>query len=182
MTPDIRELRLEVLNDTISVENFSCNKKPESHHLETFLKEDALDNQHKKITVTYVALTKDDEPVGYFSLACGSIDGKNLSKKQKSHLPGRERYPAIYIGRFAVADIHQDKGIGRWLMDNLFARAIHISAELGCRYIIVQSKPTSTGFYEKKFGFIRAIELKNGCVLYYKNMITLTQEKILEHS
>ncbi|MGB7787183.1 GNAT family N-acetyltransferase, partial [Methanoregula sp.] len=163
----------KVLDDTVSVENFSCNKKPESDQLENFLKVHALDNQHKQLTVTYVALTEDDNPIAFFSIACASIAVNNLEKKQTSNLPGRDRYPAIYIGRFAVDDKYQNQGVGVWLMEQLFARAINISFDVGCRYLIVQSKQTAKTFYEKKFGFSHAKDLDNGHILYYKNMITL---------
>ena len=62
------------------------------------------------------------------------------------------------------------------MMEQLFAKAIHVSEEVGCRYIIVQSKPSAKGFYEKKFGFVRSKEMKNGSTMYYKSMITLTHD------
>src|SRR5208282_3958505 len=63
-------------------------------------------------------------------------------------------------------------------LEQLFARAINISFDVGCRYLIVQSKQTAKTFYEKKFGFSHAKDLDNGHVLYYKNMITLTKDYI----
>jgi GNAT superfamily N-acetyltransferase len=176
MTQKPRKLRLVLLDDTINVEKFSCNAKPNSVALETFFQKNALDNQHKKITITYVTLGKYNEPVGFFSIACGSIHMGNLPKKQKSHIPVRDRYPALYIARFAVADKYQNTGVGTWMMEQLFAKAIHVSEEVGCRYIIVQSKPSAKGFYEKKFGFVRSKEMKNGSTMYYKSMITLTHD------
>ena len=173
-----RELHLVLLDDTIRVEDFSCHAEQESIPLETFFRKDALDNQHKRITVTYVAVTKDDEPIGFFSIACGSIRADNLPERQTSHMPVRKRYPALYIGRLAVADNYRNRGVGTWMMEQLFARAIHLSREIGCRYIIVQSKPLAKDFYEKHFRFIRAREMDNGSTLYYKNMNTLSNEFI----
>jgi|GEM_PF-1018713 len=173
-------LRLETLDDTIEINDFKCRKKPGSRALEFFLKQHALDNLHTQLSITYVGMTEDNRVVGFFSLACGSINSDNVERHQKRSLIVRIRYPAIYIGRFAVDDRYQNRGVGKWLMTQVFAKSIHISTHIGCRFIMVQSKPTSASFYEEKFGFIRAQNLKNGNILLYKNILPIISDHLVQ--
>ncbi len=41
------------------------------------------------------------------------------------------------------------QGIGRFMLLAAIGKAISISNDIGCRYITVDSKPESMGFYEK---------------------------------
>lgn len=61
-------------------------------------------------------------------------------------------------------------------MDYVYAIAIRLSEIIGCRYLIVESKSTSTWFYEDTCNFVRIRELDGGNVLFYKNVVTLTGE------
>jgi ribosomal protein S18 acetylase RimI-like enzyme len=49
----------------------------------------------------------------------------------------------------AVDKTFERRGIGRFLMLAAICMAIYISSMIGCRYITVDSKPESVGFYEK---------------------------------
>ena len=80
------------------------------------------------------------------------------------------------IGKLAVDDRNQQVGLGTLLMDYVYAITIRLSGIAGCRYLIVESKPTSTWFYEEKCNFIRVRELEGGNVLFYKNVLTLTAD------
>lgn len=59
-------------------------------------------------------------------------------------------YPAIKVGRLAVAKAHQSKGIGRTLMDRIVRHAL--SQQVACRLIILNARPDSIEFYQK-YGF-----------------------------
>ena len=117
-----------------------------------------------------------DVPIGYFSLACASIDLTDLNPDEKDGCPLYDRYPAIIIGKFAVDDRYQQQGVGPWMMEHLYAIIIRLMELVGCRYIIVESKPASVGFYEDRCRFVNAKTLDNGNVLLYKNAITITKE------
>ncbi len=51
--------------------------------------------------------------------------------------------------RLAVDGEFERKGIGRFLLLAAMGIAIEVSSKIGCRYITVDSKSESTGFYEK---------------------------------
>lgn len=62
------------------------------------------------------------------------------------------RYPSIKIARLAVEEKFEGCGIGRFLLFWATGKVYQLSNEVGCRYITLDSKQESLGFYEK-FGF-----------------------------
>ncbi|MDD1724360.1 MAG: GNAT family N-acetyltransferase [Methanospirillum sp.] len=166
------------LSDSILINEFCCANKEGSLPLQNFLKRHAHDNQKRKLSITWILVQKSDPsiPLGYFSLACASIDVEDLNAGDTKGCPKYERFPALLIGKFAIDDRYHGKGLGTQLMDYVYALTIKLSENTGCRYLIVESKPTSAWFYEEKCNFIRVRELDGGNILFYKNVITLLSE------
>jgi GNAT superfamily N-acetyltransferase len=69
---------------------------------------------------------------------------------------GAERWeyqPAIRIARLACCDGHRDKKIGRQLVETAIGIVLlSIVPNAGCRFLILDAKPTSIGFY-RHMGF-----------------------------
>lgn len=61
-----------------------------------------------------------------------------------------EVYPAMKIGRIAVHQSYQNKGIGRLILDRIVKVAL--SQQVACRLIILNARPNSIPFYQK-YGF-----------------------------
>ena len=60
-----------------------------------------------------------------------------------------QKYPAIKIARMAVDEKLSGAGVGRYLLLAAVGKVHHLSLEVGCRYITVDSKREAVGFYEK---------------------------------
>lgn len=108
-----------------------------------FLIEDALDNQNKKISVTYLWFLKDSqELVGYISLLNDRI---NLEENLKDYFKSKgvlyKSLPALKIGRLAVDDRFLRRGLGTLMI--AFATKIAeriFLAYSGCRFITLDAK------------------------------------------
>jgi len=72
-----------------------------------------------------------------------------------------KEYPAIKIARLAVDKKYERRGVGRFLLLVAVGKALKISDEVGCRFITVDSKQGSIGFYEKRGGFELVKKHKN---------------------
>jgi GNAT superfamily N-acetyltransferase len=157
------ELTIVPLNEHHNLLLFNCS----SLELNDFLKNDALADQNNLITRTSLCFWK-DELTGYVALVADTIEAKAV-------IDGIERYkyskyPAIKIARLAVDSRFERRGIGIYLVKIVMGQALSICSSIGCRYILVDSKEESTGFYEK-YGFkIAEINKKKDFTPMYLNM------------
>src|SRR3989344_9507362 len=151
---DAEEIRIEKRSKEHDIKGFQSYEG----ELVKFLQEDALDNQDKKISVTYLLFLKEtNELIGYFTLLNDKI---NLEGDLKEYFNDKGVFyhslPALKIGRLAVDDRFLRRGIGTLMIDYIIRRAKLISVKIaGCRFITVDAKRNqetgkdSLTFYQK---------------------------------
>lgn len=133
--------------------------------LKIFLQRDAWQFHEENIAKTFVLVDSTEVGAriyGYVSLTCSAIE---LDGEQKPQEPVRANayptYPAVKIVRLAIDKEIQRKGYGEVLMAWTIAHVTDkIMPNAGCRFLIVDSKKESIGFYEKS-GFILVNSAEN---------------------
>ena len=144
MDKDILQIR-RLGNESNSVlESFHCKDVP----LNNFLRRKAKKHQKEMLSVTYL-LYFNEEIVGYYSLSADTIlaTEKELTKFPKGKT--YKTYPAIKIGRLAIAEKYSRQNIGSWLLDAVKFKYANEPQSIGIRYLVVDSLAGSTIFYEK---------------------------------
>jgi GNAT superfamily N-acetyltransferase len=116
--------------------------------LNDFLKNDALLDQEWMVSKTYLCCWK-KSIAGYITLVTDTLEVKVIDEDDGIKGYPYHKYPCVRIARLAVDKIFERKGIGRFLMLAAIGLALDVSGLIGCRYITVDSKPESIGFYEK---------------------------------
>jgi ribosomal protein S18 acetylase RimI-like enzyme len=137
------ELIIKPLNEKCDLSFFSCT----DIDLNDFLKNDALDDQKYMISKTNLCFWK-NKLVGFVALATDTIGTKEVVTDGNEHNK-YSKYPGVKIARLAVDSMFERKGIGTHLLFAAIGKAQSISDSVGCRYILVDSKNESIGFYEK---------------------------------
>ncbi|CAN0568320.1 unnamed protein product [Ectocarpus sp. 12 AP-2014] len=127
----------------------------EDKPLVQFIRRTAKKSAAANLTQTYV-IKESGSPcvLAYISLMCAEI---RLDKQYEiDDKVGANRYeyqPAVRIARLAVCDVCQKKGWGRKLVEFVIGIVlISIQPHAGCRFLILDAKRKSVGFY-KKLGF-----------------------------
>lgn len=144
--PD-KELKIMPLTERRDCSSFSCK----SAELNDFLKNDSLKDQECMVSRTYLCCWNKNI-VGYLALVADTLEVEAIDECDKIAGYLYHRYPAVKIARLAVHQDYGRIGIGKFMLLTTIGKAIAISNEIGCRYITVDSKPESIGFY-KKHGF-----------------------------
>mgnify|MGYP001617923974 CR=1 FL=1 len=142
------EVRVEKLRKDHDITDF------QSYEIELvkFLQEDALDNQEKRISITYLWFLKEtNELIGYFTLLNDKITLKgNLEKFFKDKNINYSTLPSLKIARLAVDNRFLQRGIGTLMIEYIIRRAKFISIRIaGCRFVTVDAKKNSIPFYLK---------------------------------
>jgi GNAT superfamily N-acetyltransferase len=144
----LREIRLGDKTDKLSLGSESFVP------LKAFLEKDAWQFHEENIAKTFVYVDSSETGArvyGYVSLTCSAIE---LEDEQKPTNPQRaanySAYPAVKIVRLAIDKSKRGQGYGKQLLDWAIAHVTDkIMPNVGCRFLIVDSKKESIGFYEK---------------------------------
>ncbi|MEW5896996.1 MAG: GNAT family N-acetyltransferase [Nanoarchaeota archaeon] len=170
----LEEIKIEIITEESDVKNFKSYEK----ELLDFLNEDALDNQQKKISTTYLWFYKPrNELVGYVTVLADAI---NLQGELKEYFRQAGIFyrslPALKIGRLCVSDNYLGRGIGTLMIEFTILLAENIGKDIGLRFITTDAKRNpspqrdSIHFY-KKFGFEILKQREKGTLPLYKDLI-----------
>ena len=120
--------RLEKRHDR---SGFDCGKEI----LNDWLKLRATQFDRKDLSRTYVLTAVDESVVlGYYALSTHRIEYETLSPEGTKGLP-RMNVPVVLLGRLAVDQTEQGKGLGRLLLVDALKRSMKISDQIGIRAV-----------------------------------------------
>lgn len=145
------DLSIDPFRETARVRKFSSGRKD----LDDFLNTDEVERYEKENAgKTFVVYHRHGgEPVGYYTI---SMDGLRREYWETTGpdfadtlWQDVEVIPAIKIGRLAVAERWQRKGIGHILLRIIAAHAKRLRRHVGLRLLILEAYPDVTKFYEK---------------------------------
>ena len=170
----LEDLHIEIINQNHNLHNFQ-SYEPD---LLDFLIEDALENQKKQVSITYLWFLKSTrELVAYVTVLADAINLQNEMKqyfKQKG-IPYKS-LPALKIGRLCVSDCYLGRGVGTLMIEFVLVLAQKIGKEIGVRFITTDAKRNadpkrdSLHFY-KKLGFEVLKPREKGTMPMYKDLL-----------
>lgn len=124
--------------------------------LKIFAQRHAHAYERQSLARTYGAfdLDKNDKLIGYVTLVCGEVvlqDGDDALIADDDVQYLYRQYPGVKIARLAVDRRHRKAGIGAALVDLALGIAQRaISPNVGCRFLMVDSKQESVAFYDRQ--------------------------------
>lgn len=149
MTGKTRYTRPEPLRGNHVLDGFSCGEPS----LDRWLIDHA--RQAESAGSSRVFVTTDDgaHVVGFHALAAGAVAPSDattrLAKGQPSHRP----IPVILLARLAVDLRHQDKGVGRSLLQDALIKADTAAESIGARAVVVHAIDHDARQWYGQFGF-----------------------------
>lgn len=122
--------------------------------LKAFVQQHALIYERQSLARTYAAFDAEDNNrlVGYITLVCGEVvidegDPALVAADGLQYL--YRQYPAVKIARLAVDQHFRGYGIGETLVNLALGIARDdISPNVGCRFVMVDSKKEAVAFYD----------------------------------
>jgi hypothetical protein len=119
--------------------------------LDEFIHKEALDYQKESMGVTYL-FYNGDKIAGYITVAMGSI-GVKMTKLHLEIFEDKVRYPAVLLGRLAVQNGLRRRAVGQCMTLWCIGLAKRLSAEIGCRFIVLVTKSESRIKFYSECGF-----------------------------
>lgn len=133
---------------------FTCGNKD----IDEFIQKEALVFQEECLGITYI-FKHESELVGFATLCMDHLSKQKMASKDRLPKP-IPSYPALLIGQLAVCNNQQTNGIGTFMCDFCFDKAMKLSKILGCRFLVVNSVESAVNFYVK-YGFVLAPKQEN---------------------
>ncbi|HLC91058.1 MAG TPA: GNAT family N-acetyltransferase [Candidatus Nanoarchaeia archaeon] len=172
------EIKIEIISPNYNIDTFQSYEK----ELVDFLREDALENQKQRLSITFLWFYK-DQLVSYISLLNDKVnlegDLKEFFKEKGIHY---KSLPALKIGRLCVDNRFLQRGLGRLMILLAIQMANEINrTKAGCRFITLDAKRNpdpkldSIHFYKKQ-GFKALKERIKGTTPMYVDL------KLIEES
>jgi GNAT superfamily N-acetyltransferase len=124
--------------------------------LKIFLRKEAKPLHAANLARTFVYAEKDTARVrAYVTIVCGQVSVSHLEPTERVDGFRYKDFPALKLARLAVDTSLQGQGIGNQLVDFVIGVALErVMPYSGCRFLVVDAKPTSISFYARK-GFKR---------------------------
>src|SRR5512145_190719 len=119
--------------------------------LDRYLKEQATQDAHKHIAVTYVLCTPNSPVIiGYYALSTMSVETTRLPVTMTRRLPRYAALPAMRIGRLAVALPYRGQRFGERLLVSALTTCFNLAERIGAMAVLVDAKDEAgCAFYER---------------------------------
>lgn len=143
------DVKVSLYKSPDECQSFQCEKRGYADFIQDA--NEALKCQSDNLSVTYL-FKKDSTPIGYVTLAMGSLQKKRLPKdrKEAKRFPN---VPSLLLGQLARDQRYKGQGVGEIMIDWVLRTANDLSQRVGCRYVILDAELDKIAHYKKHFGF-----------------------------
>lgn len=129
--------------------SFSCGAAELDRYIRAFAAQDV----RRDVARVFVALDGGTNRVaGYYSLSAASFQRDALPADQAKRLP-HYPVPAVLMGRLAVDERHQGRGLGGYLLMDALTRIHLANAVLAMQALIVDAGDEAAAAFYRKYGF-----------------------------
>lgn len=118
--------------------------------LNEWIKKRAFKNEGLGGSRTYV-ICKENNVVGYYSLAVGGIDHEKTPPSLRRDMPAP--IPVMILGRLAIDQNYQNKKLGSFFLRDALLRTLQASQIAGIKAIMVETVSNEAKAFYKKHGF-----------------------------
>ncbi len=142
----------ENLNSSHRKKEFSCGKEM----LDNYLQKQANQDVKRKLSACFVLNDKETNLLkGYYTLANNSIPQILIPTEFQKKLPkSYTSIPTTLLGRLAIDNRFQGRGVGKLLLIDALNRSYEISKIIGSFAVIVDPLDEDAEKFYDKYGFI----------------------------
>jgi GNAT superfamily N-acetyltransferase len=149
-------LRLEPLGKEHNRESFYCGVES----LDLYLRTQASQDMRRKANAVFVLIAENDPAsiCGYFTLCSYGLEPGAIPEEAKKHLP---RYPVVsatLLGRLAIRQDLQGRGLGTVLLSEALRKAFKNADVVGSSMVVVDAIDERAARFYTAHGFLRLPE------------------------
>lgn len=144
---------IELLDKKHNRADFDCGKEL----LNNYLKHQAGQDVKRKLSACFVLAESATNTIqGYYTLSNNSIPLSSFPEPIQKKLPkAYGSIPTTLLGRLAIDQRYQGKGIGKILLIDALKRSYSISEEIGSFAVVVDPRDQEAEAFYEKYDFIK---------------------------
>lgn len=119
--------------------------------LNRWIRRKALANQVSGASRTFVYVDETGRVVGFYALAMGAVERSMVDDDTGQDMP--DPIPIALLGRLAVDQTQQGKGLGSDLLRDALLRILRTAEDIGVRAVLVHAKNESAKAFYTRWGF-----------------------------
>lgn len=145
--------KIEVLSSNHHKKNFSCGYEM----LDNYIHQQAKQDVKRDLSACFVLCEAGKaDIIGYYTLSSGSVNRSEFPEHLSRKLPPHyHNLPTILLGRLAIDDHYQSRGLGEMLLIDALNRCMEISNNLGTLAVVVDPIDKTAEIFYIKYGFIK---------------------------
>ncbi len=129
---------------------FSCGNES----LDNYIRNQASQDLKKKIATVFVLIdSPNTDVIAYYTLSSYTIDIDNLDEAFVKGIPRYPLLPATLLGRLAVDNTFQGRGMGKVVLIDAFKRALDATAQVASLAVVVEAIDENAVSFYQKYGF-----------------------------
>lgn len=122
--------------------------------LDNYIRKGASQELKKKVSTVFVLI---DSPkidiIAYYTLSSYTVDASNLNEEFAKTVPRYPLLPATLLGRLAVSQSHQGKGIGELVLIDALKRILDATSQVASLAVVVEAIDENAVRFYQKYGF-----------------------------
>ncbi|MGB5567793.1 MAG: GNAT family N-acetyltransferase [Sedimenticolaceae bacterium] len=132
-------------------ESFDCGEDSLNQYLHRYASQDV----RRRVNRVFVASSPDapQTVIAYYSLSAGGLAATDLPEESRRRLP-KYPVPVVLLGRLAVAESHQGKGLGAVLLADALQRIAQACQVMAVYAVVVDALNERAAAFYRQFGFI----------------------------
>jgi N-acetylglutamate synthase-like GNAT family acetyltransferase len=138
------------LGDAHRLDDFRCT----SPDLTKWLIERARKNHREGASRCFVVCDEQENVIGYYALAAGAVSHDVAPGSVKRNMP--DPIPVAVLGRLAVHQEWEGRGIGSGLLKDAILRTLHTAQEMGIRALLCHAIDDAAKDFYLQRGFIQS--------------------------
>ena len=147
----------ELLQSNHDRDSFDCGNEL----LNQYLKTQAGQDIRKKISVCYVLCPSENRIQGYYTLSQNSIPLEAFPPEiQKKFPPSYRSIPTTLLGRLAIHQQDQGKGLGKIILIDALKRCWETAQKIGSFAVVVDPNDQAAVQFYQKYDFIALADSK----------------------
>jgi GNAT superfamily N-acetyltransferase len=150
---------------------FSCGNEA----LDRYIKQQASQDARRHVAAPFVAVVKEGDSaiLGYYTLSAFAVELGALPENTARKLPHYPLVPATLLGRLAIDQQHQGRGLGEFLLMDALQRAHEQSAKIAAAAVVVEAIDESARRFYRHLDFIQFSERRDRLFLPMRDIAAL---------